>query len=212
LRVGVSGGRGSWGGIGVPPPILPRKGGGVSIQLVAGCVATYSVGTSPLAGEDGRGGGGQRARSLGLSLTRPAADLSPRGRGGDGVWGYPHPCSLPTRGRETCWLGGAPWLPSPLWGGIEGGVGGRRGGWGGIGVPPPGLPRKGGGVSIRLLASWVATVSGRHLPPCGGGWEGGGRRGRSLGLPLTRPAADLSPRGRGGDGVWAVSACLDAWG
>jgi len=34
---------------------------------------------------------------------------------------YPHPCSLPTRGRETLWLDDAGRLPSPLWGGIEGG-------------------------------------------------------------------------------------------
>ena len=39
--------------------------------------------------------------------------------------------------------------------------------------PPPCLPRKGGGVSIQLLAHEAFHIHERHLPPCGGGWEGG---------------------------------------
>jgi len=61
--------------------------------------------------------------------------------------------------------------PSPLWGGNKGG--GDRD-WMVVAHPPPSLPRKGGGVSIRLLVNKAPHDHDRHLPPCGGGWEGGG--------------------------------------
>ena len=85
----------------------------------------------------------QRTPSLPTSWGRggaprlAACDSSPSGRQGNRIWNcvasYPHPCPLPTRGRETpaplsqlksskfAPYGARSKSPSPLWGGVRGG-------------------------------------------------------------------------------------------
>src|SRR5690606_36100042 len=58
--------------------------------------------------------------------------------------------------------------------------------------PLPIPPRKGEGVRS---GTWHAPVpaTGRHLPPCGGGWEGGRRTLRAIAVCLTIALALVLP-------------------
>src|SRR5690606_20219954 len=78
---------------------------------------------------------------------------------------------------------------------------------------PPQPSPQGGGCRIRFRATWCPTTD-RHLPPCGGGWEGGcADRRRVALLPQLKLAVEaggglevtqLQPQRRHRDGVGVV--------
>jgi len=104
--------------------------------------------------------------SLGLPLTRPLADLSPRGRGhgGGGGLGSPPTLSLPRKGGGDLLAHSVPHrLPPPCGEGTGVGVlHARRQGWAVWGSPSPGLwptsPR-GGEVMERAVGLAPPTLS-----------------------------------------------------